>query len=71
MAENASFKGYLAEVSLDNSEENHLSYFQNEYFFKKFWSFFEPHNKVKCRYENKIYFLNFSLMKNNEIDCLF
>ena len=34
MAENASFKGYLAEVSFDNLEGNQLSYFQNDYFFK-------------------------------------
>ena len=34
MAENASFKGYLAEVSFDNSEGNQLSYFQNGYLLK-------------------------------------
>ena len=34
MPENASFQDYFAEVSFDNSEGNHLSYFQNRYFDK-------------------------------------
>ena len=69
--ENASFQGYFTEVSFDISEENQLSYFQNGYFFKILLGFHEPYNQVKCRLKNKIYFLNFSLMKNNEIDSIF
>ena len=34
MLENASFQGYFTEVSFDISEENQLSFFQNDYFFK-------------------------------------
>ena len=47
--ENASFQGYFTEVSFDNSEENLLSFFQNDYFFKILWRFHEAHNQVKCR----------------------
>ena len=39
---------FLTEVSFDISEENHLSYFQNGYFFKLFWECHEPYNQVKC-----------------------
>jgi hypothetical protein len=35
--ENASFRGYFTEVSFDNSEENLLPFFQNDYFFKILW----------------------------------
>ena len=65
------FKGYFAEGCFDTSEEKQLWYFQNGYFFKSLWSFYEPRNQVNCRLENKMHFLNFSLMKHNEIDCLF
>ena len=34
MPENASFKGFFAELNFDTSEENQLSYFQNCYFDK-------------------------------------
>ena len=68
---NALFQGYFTEVSFDTSERNQLSHFQNGYFFKILWSFNEPQNQVKCRLKNKMHFLNFSLMKNNKIDCLF
>ena len=34
MPENASFQGCFAEVSFETSEENHVSYFQNDYFDK-------------------------------------
>ena len=64
MPENASFQGQFAEVIFDTSEGNQLSYVQNCYFIKIVWSFDEPHSQVKCRLKNKIYFLNFSLMKN-------
>jgi hypothetical protein len=49
MPENASFWGYFAEVSFDNSEENQLSCFQNGYYFKILFDFHKSHNLVKCR----------------------
>ena len=47
MSENASFQGKFAKVSFDNSYENQLSYFQNGYFSKILWSFYDPYNQVK------------------------
>ena len=49
MPENASFWGYFAEVSFDNSEEKQLSCFQNGKFFKMNFYFHKTHNKVRCR----------------------
>ena len=40
---------FLTEVSLDPSEENQLSYFQNGYFFKILWRCYVPYNQVKWR----------------------
>ena len=45
---------FLTEVSLETSEENQLSYFQNGYFFKILWWSHEPHNKGICRWKNEI-----------------
>ena len=45
MPENASFQGYFAEVFFDTSKETSShTYFNNGYFFKILWSFYETHN---------------------------
>jgi hypothetical protein len=55
--ENASFQEYFTEVSFDTSEENQLSYFQNDFFFKFFGDFMRhiigqnAGKKIKCFYQ--------------------
>ena len=47
MPVNASFQGYFTKVSFDSPEGYQPSYFQNSYFFKILWGFYETHNQVK------------------------
>jgi hypothetical protein len=42
---------FFTEVSFDISEENQLSYFQNDHVFKILWKLQEPNNQLKCRLE--------------------
>ena len=49
------------EVGFDTSEGNHLSYFQNGYFFKIIWRSNEPHIQGICRWRNKTFSECFSI----------
>ena len=54
MSENSWFEGCFTEISFASSEGNHLSYSQNDYFFKILWWSHQPHNKGICRWKNKM-----------------
>ena len=56
MPENASFQGLFAEVGFDTSVGNQLLCFQNNYFFKIVWSYYETHNQVKFSWKIKLFF---------------
>ena len=57
---------FLAEVSFATSEEKHLSYFQNWYFFKILWWCHEPHDQVKYRARH-VKLWSYSLIHKNSL----